>query len=382
MKNELIRLSKETKIKNFHLINTKNGLTCQLGANQGRELLRDLQSSRKYKYYEIKYGSNINLVIEELITQGFVQVGESDIEQTMNGLCMVLPAQDKFYQLEEGNLYYDISQKNQFSSRVIGLIGISGFSNSYYHNISLKSVQEIRKATLEIADLSKNDLVGDYKALNNVQVTDYGDLDYTINQSVMEKRISDIGILLKNKGIVPIYVGGDHSVTYFLLEDYIRDNPVQIIQIDAHKDMGYQRGSKVEHGSVIRKLSENNNVKRIIQIGIRGCVERSEVDNEKVLQCDVNEIKDKILDGVPVYLTIDSDGFDPTLNPAVNYPLFGGITFKMFANICDEIKGFNLIGIDIVEYNAINDTINKLGAHFIGQVILELLKCIGENYEE
>lgn len=45
--------------------------------------------------------------------------------------------------------------------------------------------------------------------------------------------------------------------------------------------MGYQRGSKVEHGSVIRKFFENSNVKRIIQIGIRGCVERSEVDNKK-----------------------------------------------------------------------------------------------------
>lgn len=67
---------------------------------------------------------------------------------------------------------------------------------------------------------------------------------------------------------------------------------------------------------------------------------------KKVVQSDVNGIKDKILDSVPVYLTIDSDGFDPTLNPAVNYPLFGGITFKMFANMCDEIKGFNLIRIE------------------------------------
>ena len=195
----------------------------------------------------------------------------------------------------------------------------------------------------------------------------------------MEKRISDIGILLKNKNIMPIYIGGDHSVTYFLLNSYIKNNPIQIVQIDAHKDMGYQRGNKVEHGSIIRKLSENNNVKKIIQLGIRGPIEASEINNEKVIQCNISEVKDEIIENIPVYLTIDSDGFDPALNPAVNYPLFEGLTLKDFSMICEEVSRHDLIGIDIVEYNAENDTSNKLGAHFIGQIILEILRSIGES---
>lgn len=379
MTDMLIQLSEETTVNNFRLVNVKNGLICTLEGPQGKELLKDLKQRKKYEYYRNKYGLEIDSIIKDLIIQGFIQVGNYNLEQTMSGLCMVLSAQDTFYQLDKGNLYYDMFQRSENDSKIIGLIGINGFSNSYHHNISFGSVQLVRESTREIADLSRKNLVGDYEVINCIQIKDYGDLGYTIDQSIMEKRISDIGILLKNKNIMPIYIGGDHSVTYFLLNSYIKNNPIQIVQIDAHKDMGYQRGNKVEHGSIIRKLSKNNNVKKIIQLGIRGPIEASEINDGKVIQCNISEVKNEIIANIPVYLTIDSDGFDPALNPAVNYPLFEGLTLKDFSTICEEVSRHDLVGIDIVEYNAENDTSNKLGAHFIGQIILEILRSIGES---
>ena len=166
----LIQLSKETMVNNFRLVNVKNGLICTLKGPQGKELLKDLKQRKKYKYYRNKYGLGIDSVIKDLIIQGFIQVGNYNLEQTMSGLCMVLSAQDTFYQLDKGNLYYDMFQRSENDSKIIGLIGINGFSNSYHHNISFESVQLVRESTREIADLSRKNLVGDYEVINCIQI--------------------------------------------------------------------------------------------------------------------------------------------------------------------------------------------------------------------
>ena len=75
--------------------------------------------------------------------------------------------------------------------------------------------------------------------------------------------------------IVPLAVGGDHSVTLPVFRAIAKDRPVGMIHIDAHCDTGDDyMGSKFHHGAPFSRAVEEGllDPKRTVQIGIRGSV--------------------------------------------------------------------------------------------------------------
>jgi agmatinase len=78
------------------------------------------------------------------------------------------------------------------------------------------------------------------------------------------------------KGVIPLAVGGDHSITYSILKAVGRKQPVGMVHIDAHCDTaGVYEGSKFHHGGPFRQavLAGVLDPERSIQIGIRGGAE-------------------------------------------------------------------------------------------------------------
>jgi len=77
---------------------------------------------------------------------------------------------------------------------------------------------------------------------------------------------------------------------------------------------------------------------------------------------------------VPVYVTIDADGMDPTEMPAVMAPAPGGLRFEQVAPLLRAIAiRQRIVGLDIVEIAPHFDQANAITAITAGRLILNAL---------
>lgn len=159
-------------------------------------------------------------------------------------------------------------------------------------------------------------------------------------------------------------LGGEHSITYGVVKGLleVRDRPLTVVQLDAHCDLrdSYE-GSPYSHASVSRRMLSLPQVEQILQLGIRSlCTEEAEVakSDSRVrvwFTEDVHadrfeqELRERVR-GKDIYLTVDVDGFDPTLIPSTGTPEPWGLTYaqgeRIFRILAEEA---NLVAFDCVE---------------------------------
>ena len=166
------------------------------------------------------------------------------------------------------------------------------------------------------------------------------------------------GILSSFKGI-PIFLGGEHSVTQGLLPPFQKKyGDLSILHFDAHADLRPEyRGSDHSHACALYGASRTS---RTVQIGIRsvGSDEKQYVNAGKVKTYFMHENQDfdrlernilKDLSGT-VYMSLDVDGFDPSVMPGTGTPQPGGFMWydalKLFKVVCKKKK---VVGLDIME---------------------------------
>src|SRR5438034_7027758 len=115
----------------------------------------------------------------------------------------------------------------------------------------------------------------DIAPLLHVNAADVGDVPMKSRFS-LEECLADIEVFfgtVRAAGVIPLAVGGDHSITYPILKAVGRDRPVGMVHIDAHCDTGGTfEGSKFHHGGPFRHaiLDGVLDPERSIQIGIHG----------------------------------------------------------------------------------------------------------------
>jgi agmatinase len=159
-----------------------------------------------------------------------------------------------------------------------------------------------------------------------------------------------------------VALGGEHSITFPLVQAHLGTWPdVCVVHIDAHTDMrSSYKGSEYNHACPMRRILELG--VHVTSVGIRS-VDESEaefIDGERsriFLAWDVagrlDGRSDEIVDSLPsrdVYLTIDLDGFDPSVVPAVGTPVPGGLgwfeTLSFVRRLMDTCR---VVGADVVE---------------------------------
>jgi agmatinase len=81
----------------------------------------------------------------------------------------------------------------------------------------------------------------------------------------------------------------------------------------------------------------------------------------------------RIPNGAKYYLTIDADGMDPTIMPAVAGPAPGGVTYGQIRTLIQGLvnKG-RVVGMDIVEITPKRD-VNGISAITAGRLIVNLI---------
>ncbi|MDE0522382.1 MAG: arginase family protein [Boseongicola sp.] len=189
----------------------------------------------------------------------------------------------------------------------------------------------------------------------------WSDSDFAGNRQTIRDAIS----MIVNRGVVPILIGGDDSVPIPMI-DAMRDTgkPYTILQIDAHIDwrdshMGETHGLS----STMRRASEMDHVKKIIQVGARGIGSGHSSDYEDAVAwgarfCTGPDIHrhglgpaiDRIDPGAEVILCIDIDAMDPSVAPNTIGRAPGGLTYyQVLELIVAASERGRIAAVDFVE---------------------------------
>jgi guanidinopropionase len=193
-------------------------------------------------------------------------------------------------------------------------------------------------------------------------------------------------------GVVPLSVGGDHSINLPILRVLGRDRPVGMVHIDAHCDTGDDYlGSRFHHGAPFRRAVEEGvlDPSRTIQIGIRGGINERDVwgfsHDSRMRVIYMHEIPDLGLDAViaearrvagdgPTYLSFDIDSIDPAFAPGTGTPEIGGLTSFEAQRLVRGLSGIDVIGGDMVEVSPPFDPSGNTA--LVGASILFEMLCV------
>lgn len=190
----------------------------------------------------------------------------------------------------------------------------------------------------------------------------------------------DISEYIRDEKFV-VAVGGEHSLSCAVHQAFYKKYPsLSVLQFDAHSDLRDEyEGSKYSHACVMRRIWEKN--KNIVGVGIRSqCKEeRDFVLEHKISLYYAHELKGKeipesILNRIneDVYITFDTDFFDPAIMPAVGTPEPGGFFwYQTLAFLKKVFERKNVIGMDVVEFSPIENLTHPqfLLAKFIYKMI-------------
>lgn len=180
--------------------------------------------------------------------------------------------------------------------------------------------------------------------------------------------------------------GAEHTVTYGFVQAHAKKySNLSVLQIDAHSDLRESyHNNPYSHASVMARVKDMGLT--ICQAGIRAqCIEEAnEIKNNPKIHTAyahqirnnpnwVKELTANLTENV--YITIDADGFDPSIMPAVGTAepngLFWNETLDLLRETC---KTKNVVGFDIVECAPMEGsilseyTLAKLAYRIIGYI--------------
>lgn len=264
----------------------------------------------------------------------------------------VLPAEKGFLALPEPELANFDSAKvviqqvpyEHTSSYVSGsdkgpeaIVNASHFVEFYDEELDRETYKSIGIATLEPMDFTG---LADASAVDAI---------YTQTRN----------LLAHDKFVVSL--GSEHTVTLGFVKAHLEKYPdLSVIQIDAHSDLRQSyHDNPYSHASVMARVHDLG--VPLVQVGIRAqCAEEAQLIKDSsnihtwyahMLWNDdtwIDACIDKLSDHV--YLTIDADGFDPSVAPAVGTAEPGGLSWvqgcKLFRRLAERKK---VVGFDIVE---------------------------------
>lgn len=231
---------------------------------------------------------------------------------------------------------------------------------------------------------------------------DYGDVDVNpgyINESytLIEEQLEP---LIKNK-VVPILIGGDHSVTLPHLRAMAKEyGEINLIHFDSHGDTWDSYfGKKYNHGTVFRRAAEEGivNPNKSIQIGMRGSLYGPEdlKDAEelgyqvittnhlkKITPNQLSELVNRRVGSGPVFLSFDIDFLDPVYAPGTGTPEIGGFTTYEAQQFIRGLTGINIVGFDVVEVLPDRDPtrVTSLAAANIAYEFISLIAWNKKNF--
>ncbi|AXI54499.1 agmatinase [Sulfitobacter sp. JL08] len=197
------------------------------------------------------------------------------------------------------------------------------------------------------------------------RIVDIGDADivHTDTEQSHANIEKAVRAILRAKAL-PVVLGGDHSINIPCVRAFSDAGPIHILQIDAHLDFVDERhGVRHGHGNPMRRAAEQDHVTGLTQLGIRNVSSTAKEGYEaaRAMGSDILSVRqvralgaDAVIARIPeqanIYLTVDIDGFDPSIAPGTGTPSHGGfLYYEVLELIAGVAARQNIVGIDLVE---------------------------------
>ena len=198
-----------------------------------------------------------------------------------------------------------------------------------------------------------------------VRIVDIGNADIVHTDTLKSHANIEYGVRkILQAGALPVVLGGDHSVNIPCINAFDDQDPIHVVQIDAHLDFVDERhGVRYGHGNPMRRAAEKAHVTGLTQIGIRNVSSTAKdgYDAARAMGSDIQSVRHvrrmgtdamlaRIPAGVRYYLTIDIDAFDPSIAPGTGTPSHGGFQYYEVLELIDGLaRRGDIVGIDLVE---------------------------------
>ncbi|MBS4760793.1 MAG: agmatinase [Clostridium sp.] len=241
-----------------------------------------------------------------------------------------------------------IGSVDSYNEADIIMIGLPFDGTCSYRPGSRFAPERLRLASWGMEDYSPN-----YDMhLDDVNFFDAGELEFPLGNTVKTlDLIEENARHIFNDNKKYLGIGGEHLVTYPAVKACYEKYPdLAVIHFDAHTDLREDYlGEKLSHASVLRRIGETIGFENIKQIGIRSGL-KEEFDLMKKYNTlvkkagDLEPIKNK-----NIFLTIDIDVLDPSIMPGTGTPEADGMFYRELAEWIKYLKGFNIVGADVVE---------------------------------
>jgi len=229
---------------------------------------------------------------------------------------------------------------------------------------------------------------------DSLQVADIGDLAInTFSLSDSLRIIAESYDSILNHDVVPMAIGGDHSITLPILRAIAKKHgPVALVHVDAHADVNDEMfGERETHGTVFRRAYEEGLIApaKTFQVGLRGtgysAADFTEATGWGFQQFPCHELwgRDLSMLGAEIrreigdmasYVTYDIDSLDPAYAPGTGTPEIGGLTTPQAMQLIRALRGLNIVGCDLVEVSPPYDTSGNTA--LTGANILYELLCV------
>jgi len=208
------------------------------------------------------------------------------------------------------------------------------------------------------------DLESERYRLQGVSLVDAGDVDPAqLEYAESFHRITEAARELRKRVRLPVFVGGDHSVSYPVLLAYQETAALHVVQFDAHLDFSDSRNAtRYANSSPFRRaVEEMPGLKHITVLGLRGLRTDPEawqaaqkrghtLVTARRIQQDLEGVIALLPQDRQVYLSFDIDVLTPSLAPGTSSPEVDGLSYaEAVAILSATFRRNEVIGCDLTE---------------------------------
>jgi guanidinopropionase len=289
----------------------------------------------------------------------------------------------------------------------IGLIGVPHSSG----NGTTERDQHLGPRALRDMSMGYRRCHGEYRIdpWNICKINDLGDPPMP-NAMVNDVTVKEIEAFFKKvdgAGCRPVSIGGDHSIPLPILRAIASADskinggePVAMVHFDAHLDTYPMDllGVREHAGAWGYLMNEEGLVdaEKVVQIGIRGhpidlaldeysiqsgyrVIYKKEFDEIGVERV-IKEVRARIPEGKPTYITFDLDSLDPVYAPAVSNiePGYPGLTMWEAMRVLHGLRGLNIVGGDVVCPMPTKDDPSKITSINTAVIMFEIICLVAD----